>query len=73
MFTTNNQVILDELYDENIQPDEDDVTEYAQFIGIDVSNEHELMWIARQGIYFLRKQNAHIYLKKHNCHITVNF
>jgi hypothetical protein len=37
MYTANNQVILDELYDQNIQPDEDDVVEYAQFIGIDVN------------------------------------
>jgi hypothetical protein len=41
MYTANNQVILDELYDQNIQPDEDDVIEYAQFIGIDVQNVSE--------------------------------
>lgn len=37
MFTANNQVIIEDLYDENIQPTEEDVVEYAQFIGIDVN------------------------------------
>jgi hypothetical protein len=35
MYNSNNQVIFDEIYDENIQPTEDEIAEYANFIGID--------------------------------------
>ena len=38
MYTANNQVIIEDLYDENIQPTEEDVIEYAQFIGIESKN-----------------------------------
>ncbi|XP_074653247.1 uncharacterized protein LOC141907487 isoform X2 [Tubulanus polymorphus] len=46
----NDQVILEEDYDENYQPSEEEIHEYAQVIGIDPDNEHELLWIAREGI-----------------------
>ena len=35
MTTSNNQIILDEIYDENVQPSEEEIVEYAVFIGID--------------------------------------
>ena len=35
MITENNQVIFEEIYDENIQPTEDEILEYANFLGID--------------------------------------
>lgn len=35
MYTANNQVIFEEIYDENIQPTEDEILEYANFLGID--------------------------------------
>jgi centrosomal protein CEP164 len=50
MYTANNQVIFEEIYDENIQPTEDEIIEYANFLGIDLKEEFELMWIARQGV-----------------------
>ncbi|ESO89091.1 hypothetical protein LOTGIDRAFT_105990 [Lottia gigantea] len=46
----NNQVILEEDYDENYQPTEDEVLEYASIIGIDVQTESHLLYIAREGI-----------------------
>jgi hypothetical protein len=38
MFTANNQVILEETYDENFQPTEEEIIEYAEFIGIHPEN-----------------------------------
>lgn len=35
MYTSNNQVIFEEIYDENIQPTEEEIIEYAIFIGIE--------------------------------------
>jgi hypothetical protein len=35
MYTSNNQVIFEEIYDENIQPTEEEIIEYANFLGID--------------------------------------
>ncbi|XP_071497412.1 uncharacterized protein [Diadema antillarum] len=45
------QLILEEDYDENYQPTEAEIHEYATaVIGIDPETEPELMWIAREGI-----------------------
>ncbi|CAF0774233.1 unnamed protein product [Brachionus calyciflorus] len=44
---SNDQIIIE--YDDNIQPTEEDIIEYAKYIGIDPDQEPELMWIARQG------------------------
>ncbi|XP_021366646.1 centrosomal protein of 164 kDa-like isoform X3 [Mizuhopecten yessoensis] len=46
----NDQVILEEDYDENYQPGEDEIVEYSQIIGIDPRTEPHLLWIAREGI-----------------------
>ncbi|PIK41636.1 putative centrosomal protein, partial [Apostichopus japonicus] len=45
-----NQLVLEEDYDENYQPNEEDILEYAQVVGINPDIEPELMWIAREGI-----------------------
>ncbi|XP_057301369.1 centrosomal protein of 164 kDa-like isoform X2 [Hydractinia symbiolongicarpus] len=50
MVSVNNQLILDEEYDENYQPTEEEIFEYAQVIGINPYKEPELLYIARQGI-----------------------
>jgi hypothetical protein len=42
MFNSNNQVIFDEIYDENIQPTDDEIAEYASFIGIDPEEVNHL-------------------------------
>ena len=46
----NNQIVLEEDYDENFNPTEEEVAEYAKVIGIDPSKEPKLMYIAREGI-----------------------
>lgn len=35
MYTSNNQIIYEEIYDENYQPTEEELLEYAHFLGID--------------------------------------
>ncbi|GLD68052.1 centrosomal protein of 164 kDa [Lates japonicus] len=44
------QLILEEDYDENYTPSEQEIQEYAREIGIDPDNEPELLWLAREGI-----------------------
>lgn len=34
MFTANNQIIIEDLYDDTTQPPEEDIIEYAEYIGI---------------------------------------
>ncbi|GFS13229.1 centrosomal protein of 164 kDa-like [Elysia marginata] len=46
----NDQMILEEDYDENYQPTEQEIQEYAASIGIDVHKEPHLMFVAREGI-----------------------
>ncbi|KAL4228939.1 hypothetical protein ACF0H5_011979 [Mactra antiquata] len=46
----NDQLILEEDYDENYVPPDDEIAEYAQCIGIDPDTEPDLLWIAREGI-----------------------
>ena len=38
MYTANNQVIFEEIYDENIQATEEEIAEYAIFLGIEPSD-----------------------------------
>ena len=38
MYTSNNQVIFEEIYDENIQATEEEIAEYAIFLGIEPSD-----------------------------------
>uniref|UniRef100_A0A3Q3K3F2 Centrosomal protein of 164 kDa n=1 Tax=Monopterus albus TaxID=43700 RepID=A0A3Q3K3F2_MONAL len=44
------QLILEEDYDENYIPSEQEIQEYAREIGIDPNSEPELLWLAREGI-----------------------
>ncbi|XP_071327593.1 centrosomal protein of 164 kDa-like isoform X2 [Trachinotus anak] len=44
------QLILEEDYDENYIPSEQEIKEYAREIGIDPDSEAELLWLAREGI-----------------------
>ncbi|VDI69023.1 centrosomal protein CEP164 [Mytilus galloprovincialis] len=44
------QLVLEEDYDENYKPTEEEIFEYAQIIGIDPYKEGHLMWIAKEGI-----------------------
>ncbi|CAL9684213.1 unnamed protein product [Knipowitschia caucasica] len=44
------QLILEEEYDDDYVPSEQEVREYAKEIGIDPETESELMWLAREGV-----------------------
>ncbi|XP_077468156.1 uncharacterized protein cep164 isoform X4 [Stigmatopora argus] len=44
------QLILEEDFDENYIPNDQDIRVYAKEIGIDLDNEMDLMWLAREGI-----------------------
>ncbi|XP_024298068.2 centrosomal protein of 164 kDa isoform X7 [Oncorhynchus tshawytscha] len=44
------QLILEEDYDENYIPSQQEIHEYAREIGIDPNQEPELLWLAREGI-----------------------
>ncbi|XP_067942087.1 centrosomal protein of 164 kDa-like [Watersipora subatra] len=44
------QLILEEQYDENYEPSEEEIVEYALLIGIDPDKEPHLMYIAKEGI-----------------------
>ena len=46
----NGQIILEEDYDENYVPTEEEIFEYARVIGLDPDKESDLLWIAREGI-----------------------
>mmetsp|Transcript_8837 Transcript_8837/g.15304 ORF Transcript_8837/g.15304 Transcript_8837/m.15304 type:complete len:88 (-) Transcript_8837:109-372(-) len=44
------QTILEEEIDENYNPTIQEIHEYAQWLGMDVEVEKELLWIAREGL-----------------------
>ncbi|XP_051536046.1 centrosomal protein of 164 kDa-like isoform X2 [Myxocyprinus asiaticus] len=44
------QLVLEEDYDENYIPSEQEIHEYAVEIGIDPEREPELLWLAREGM-----------------------
>ncbi|XP_058865860.1 centrosomal protein of 164 kDa-like isoform X3 [Acipenser ruthenus] len=44
------QMILEEEYDPNYIPTEQEIRDYAREVGIDPDKEPELMWLAREGI-----------------------
>eukprot|EP00116_Pleurobrachia_bachei_P001383 sb/3461645/ len=45
------QLILEEDYDENYEPTEQEINEYAtDVLGLNIAEDSDLMWIARQGI-----------------------
>ncbi|KAJ3414291.1 hypothetical protein HDV05_006740 [Chytridiales sp. JEL 0842] len=41
---------MEEEFDENYEPTEDEIIEYAKFLGMDVENEKHLLWIARESL-----------------------
>ncbi|KAH9494994.1 hypothetical protein Btru_018355 [Bulinus truncatus] len=45
----NDQMVLEEDYDENYEPTENEIVEFAASIGIEVDTEQHLLWIAREG------------------------
>ncbi|CAF0802679.1 unnamed protein product [Adineta steineri] len=49
-YKINNQTILHEHIDENYEPTEDEIHEYATYIGIDPDKELDLLWLAKEGL-----------------------
>ncbi|TPX32185.1 hypothetical protein SmJEL517_g04616 [Synchytrium microbalum] len=43
-------LVLDEEYDEDYEPSDEEILEYAQFLGMDVEKEKDLFWIARESL-----------------------
>ena len=43
-------IILEEEIDPNYEPTEDEVIEYAKWLGMDLDADKELWWIAREGL-----------------------
>ena len=44
----NNSVVLEEEYDEDYEPNSEEVIEYGESLGIDPVKEKDLLWIARE-------------------------
>mmetsp|Transcript_8982 Transcript_8982/g.23199 ORF Transcript_8982/g.23199 Transcript_8982/m.23199 type:complete len:119 (-) Transcript_8982:117-473(-) len=42
--------VLDEVVDEHYKPSKDEVEEYAAWLGMDLPEDAELLWIAREGL-----------------------
>ncbi|CAI5467834.1 unnamed protein product, partial [Closterium sp. Yama58-4] len=42
--------VLEEEFDENYEPTQEDILEYAQWLGMELPEEEELLWVARQGL-----------------------
>ena len=43
-------MILEEELDENYEPTQDEVLEYAEYLGIDTQKEKKYLYIAREGL-----------------------
>jgi len=43
-------IVLDEVVDDYYAPSKDDVEEYAAWLGMDLLEDSELLWIAREGL-----------------------
>lgn len=46
----NDSIVLEEEIDPNYEPTEREVLEYATWLGMDLENEQDLFWIAREGL-----------------------
>eukprot|EP00927_Polykrikos_kofoidii_P012541 TRINITY_DN1540_c0_g1_i1.p1 TRINITY_DN1540_c0_g1~~TRINITY_DN1540_c0_g1_i1.p1 ORF type:complete len:124 (+),score=38.56 TRINITY_DN1540_c0_g1_i1:167-538(+) len=42
--------VLDEVVDEDYEPNKDEVEEYAAWLGMDLLEDGDLLWIAREGL-----------------------
>ncbi|CAF3361148.1 unnamed protein product, partial [Rotaria sp. Silwood2] len=49
-YKLNNQTILEEHIDENYEPTQEEIHEYAIYIGIDPEKEKDLLWLAKEGL-----------------------
>ena len=42
--------VLEETIDENYEPTEEEIKEYAKWLGMDLEADKELFWVAREGL-----------------------
>lgn len=45
-----NNVVLEEEVDENYEPTQKEIEEYAEWLGMDLEADKDLMWIAKEGL-----------------------
>lgn len=50
MAAQGDSTILEEAIDENYEPTEDEILEYAKWLGMDEEDDQHLFWIAREGL-----------------------
>jgi len=43
-------VVLEEVNDPNYEPEQEEIEEYAEWLGMDLQEDKNLLWIAREGI-----------------------
>ena len=43
-------IILEEEIDPTYEPSRDEVLEYAKFLGMNLAEDEDLLWIAREGL-----------------------
>lgn len=43
-------IVLEEEIDPNYEPTDDEVEEYAKWLGMDLVKDKDLFWIAREGL-----------------------
>jgi len=43
-------LVLEEEMDENYEPTDQEIAEYAEWLGMDVEDDKELLWIAKEGL-----------------------
>ena len=43
-------VVLEEDFDPSYEPTQDEIVEYAEFLGMHLQDDNDLMWIAREGL-----------------------
>lgn len=42
--------ILEEEFDKDYEPTEEEIVEYAQFLGMNIDTEQDLFWIPRESL-----------------------
>ena len=47
-------IVLEEEIDPNYEPTNDEVLEYAKWLGMDLEQDKELFWVAREGLKVFR-------------------
>jgi centrosomal protein CEP164 len=46
----NESVLLEEEIDDNYEPTEEDIIEYAKFLGMDIEKDKQYLFIAKEGL-----------------------